>query len=810
MAKKQTGWRGWWQSLWEESVVTSVTTSTTVSETVSVAPSVAVSVAPSATVSVDPTPTSSGDSVTLFRPTGLSGLLVDEVASDTDLATHNEVIWYSNQSTLDALVGGPKNGAKEWWLSQSNWPTNDGHDNSSMQQEPGLDNLWSYRAHSCYQPDHYQNGFSGGYRIYSTAATAQDGWSWINHRKFVRTGVGNLWLGVNESQVTPMVPDSNYRLTEAYLRYAVYIEDDTLDGFNEIGCKLGGFDEFLSTACIMWYRIQQGSEKRWQLQCYWNGNGTNGYSGDLANWTGGSPSDYNAGTTSGKWSGDHGGPSDYGGVWADGSSQIYLYPETWHIIEIYLKLNSASGVRDGHRKVWFDNTLIVDHPTCEVHKYTGANPIEIAEVRNQFFQGGNDLAVTPLSIMHARTAAWCLASRRIGPPEMPPELQLDINSNSWASTWNTVGQRDNMQFASCHQHTDGRQLEFCMGQDARVAGDNTGVRWAEFTTYAAPTGGYLWANDDTNIAETDNMPSAYLPWKQWVALFGASSHASANLGTKIIDISGTPAAVFRNNDGSAEEITDYIDVTYPTGSGITSITPNTNYHEANFNPACLVNPNGTETFWFGGGQGSNFPNGTGSLIKILDDDPNYPGSGTPLRLRIFRPTGAMSPTHMRHMVRIGDWAYWGGGGVNPDSGTADLTRHNEFYRIYIPDLASNTFTQERITDGPTITKPAYMAGIENAIRFTLLCADTLRNKLILVGLQGVYRYNVPDDDGNDGTWEGPYTFGLADWADTISGGDVTTFSNWHGCVGTHRSDLRQTFFRYNRGKKWNRIKWGVR
>jgi hypothetical protein len=58
-------------------------------------------------------------------------------------------------------------------------------------------------------------------------------------------------------------------------------------------------------------------------------------------------------------------------------------------------------------------------------------------------------------------------------------------------------------------------------------------------------------------------------------------------------------------------------------------------------------------------------------------------------------------------------------------------------------------------------------------------------------------------------WSGPFTFGLSDWADTMSGGQVVG-GNWRGFIGTHRQDLGNhgmTFFRYNTSMKWNRITW---
>jgi hypothetical protein len=368
------------------------------------------------------------------------------------------------------------------------------------------------------------------------------------------------------------------------------------------------------------------------------------------------------------------------------------------------------------------------------------------------------------------------------PPE--PTLFLDINADSWDSTWNAPGQRISMEYSNAHQHTDGRQLEVSMSMHSRPPGDNTGVRWADFTATGAPTGGYLWPNDDTNITETDNLPTFYMPWKQWVGL----------VGQKIIDIA-TPAAIFRNNDSSGAAFTDRVDVF--TGPDVS-----VGMWASNYNPACLVNPGDWEkTVYFGGGYYTNYNGGYAPTMKIIDDNPSYPAtSSKPLRLRAFA-YGSYStpfPIYGRHAIRIGDWIYWGGAGVSDT-----LARFNEFYRIYGPDLELPTpvVTQETLP-----TAPVDLAMV-NSVRFSLLAGDITRKHLIYINAEGAFRYRIPADDGNDGVWEGPYSFGV-DWDSVTSDGAYDAYTGaWHGFIGTHRSDLNQTFFRYNLSKKWHRITW---
>jgi hypothetical protein len=50
-------------------------------------------------------------------------------------------------------------------------------------------------------------------------------------------------------------------------------------------------------------------------------------------------------------------------------------------------------------------------------------------------------------------------------------------------------------------------------------------------TLAQTASGYYWAENDPLIAETDNFPSIYMPWRQWVCYWNQ----------KVIDIGGGAA-----------------------------------------------------------------------------------------------------------------------------------------------------------------------------------------------------------------------------------------------------------------------------
>ena len=150
-------------------------------------------------------------------------------------------------------------------------------------------------------------------------------------------------------------------------------------------------------------------------------------------------------------------------------------------------------------------------------------------------------------------------------------------------------------------------------------------------------------------------------------------------------------------------------------------------------------------------------------------------------------------------MKIGDWIYWGGGGVSDD-----FTRGKEFYRVYVPDLVnSQKVTQERIADAP-LTNPF---GFANPLgtRFPCLAADVPRKRVIFINLEGVFVYQISADD-KGGFWSGPYN--IPNWATIVSDGDYDGVSiSWKGIIGTHRTDLNQTFFRFTNSRNWNRIRW---
>jgi hypothetical protein len=122
----------------------------------------------------------------------------------------------------------------------------------------------------------------------------------------------------------------------------------------------------------------------------------------------------------------------------------------------------------------------------------------------------------------------------------PPEFELNINMGAW---WPNSTRTD-MSYSNAHLHMNGRCIELCWAQHSRAPGDHTSVRWTDFTANGPPTLGYYWPENDPLIAETDNFPSLYMPWRQWVCYWNQ----------KVIDI-GSGTAIARNQ---AEDVRDKV------------------------------------------------------------------------------------------------------------------------------------------------------------------------------------------------------------------------------------------------------------
>jgi hypothetical protein len=366
MAKKQTGWRGWWQSLWEDSVATSVATSTTVSETVSVAPSAPVS----ETVSVDPTPTSTGDSVTMFHGSG-GTFLVDEVSLDTDLDGHPDVLWYPRWENWAAVKAGFSTWPNLYDDNPGTWPK------ISFTTAPEFGNIAVARFESYSDPD----GLNAS------------GMGIVQMQKYFNSNYKEMFTGTALGSVP---------LNDLYVRYAIMAESDVWDGMNESGMKLPGFQGRSGTITDTWMHHSSpgnvnysppynSSTQQIKLQTYFHG-------GDIQ-----------AGETFGK-------------NWLNPPSYV-LQPDTWNSIEHHWIMNSkqgdGTGNSDGLLEVWFNDELILSFPNAKFRDYFNTtDPVQIQGFHLLVYHGGQ--GHVPIVPIHYRITGVCLSRRRIGAIKVIP------------------------------------------------------------------------------------------------------------------------------------------------------------------------------------------------------------------------------------------------------------------------------------------------------------------------------------------------------------------------------------------------------
>jgi hypothetical protein len=563
-------------------------------------------------------------------------------------------------------------------------------------------------------------------------------------------------------------------ILEAWYRYALYFDPDLIPGVNQSqGVKLPGFSCYENTNDAVW------SLRLWHAPPANNQVELRGYFWDAGP---AYPEDFFAFASAPKM--------DIGAVaWLRG----------------YMKMNTFTGGvpnSDGIVRVWLGETIVHERTDIRLSNTNVVAPGRTGDVNHfwgNIFHGGS---VGPNSVIHHEFGGIQVSFD--GLPSLPGVVSkaLDLNSNSWSATWNVAGtngnQRDNMEYSNAHQDSDGRQLEFSMAQHNRIAGDNVGVRWADFTATGAPTGSYYTPNNDTEISETDNMPTLFLEWKKWCWL----------KGFKVIDITNSASPVFIHKNIVGPTSFDDIQAVTLGGSATTAMW------SSNYNPATITNWNGglTAAIYFGGGYFFNYRGADLPSMKYMDANPSFnsgqpiSSSNKPLRLRVWT-YNADAPLVARHAVKVGDWIYWGGARQQDSIGNDDFSKGNRFYRIKWSDLATQAnnlsgITQQNLPDIP--------GSLSYQTRFSLMCADIPRKRIIYINAQGAFLYHIPDDDSINGYWLGPFTWGLpgTSWGNTLSSGQGgPTGGDWHGFIGTHRSDLNCTFFRYNLGKKWNRIQW---
>ena len=383
------------------------------------------------------------------------------------------------------------------------------------------------------------------------------------------------------------------------------------------------------------------------------------------------------------------------------------------------------------------------------------------------------------------------------------------------------------EYTTIHLHTvTGTAIELMDTQHQRDPGERVGGRYTSFTSTGQPVRAFYWPSGDTLQQDTDNYPGFYLPWRQWLYV----------RSLKIWDISTTPATpIYRIRDGTAVSVpnNNIKCQAYVEPFPVAPATAAQDWENGTWNPACLVNPTGNYSICFGGGWGDR-NNDTTPLLQvprwtIIEDHPNPVGIKT-LRARIYRTGSGVQPAQIKNVSKVGDWVYWGHcarrGTAFGSLGWQQFQWPHECYRAKLSDMLNGVWTVQRITDFPTRMQPTTAsspvdqngnATDPNDIRYRhrykwpSWCADEARNRIIVPDDEGVFVYQIPQNDGPNGQWFGPFRGGLTEdqWFAQIT----QNYNWWHGMMAVHRADLNQTFFRVaycgnaTNIPRWNRIIW---
>jgi hypothetical protein len=285
-------------------------------------------------------------------------VLAQEVAKDTDLRTHPDVLWYPSFDDIAAVRA-------DWstyphLYNGNDWPK------VEFLDVPEFGTRAARFESRSLNPDTRVDG------VGSTI---------MNWRKYFNENTREMSSG----KALGSVP-----LNDLYLRYCVLLEQDILKGINEIGVKLGGFsaraDGAGAPVTIIFWHAKPDSLGRFRLT-----------------------SDYFIGETL---------IDKKTGYGADWIKDKYLMPNTWHCLEERLRLNTmnpdGTPNADAVVEAWLDDELIFSKNNFVIHHYPGPLPIEINHVHGQIYHGGLS---TPLTPIHYRVTGFVLAKRHIGAPK---------------------------------------------------------------------------------------------------------------------------------------------------------------------------------------------------------------------------------------------------------------------------------------------------------------------------------------------------------------------------------------------------------
>ena len=355
------------------------------------------------------------------------------------------------------------------------------------------------------------------------------------------------------------------------------------------------------------------------------------------------------------------------------------------------------------------------------------------------------------------------------------------------------------EYCTSHTHSvTGENMEPESTLAQQPSGDNTGIQ-----TTAPTASGQLaltdkyWTNNDPQMPGSDNWPSYYLPWRQWMWEWVF----------KIIDIvhDSSDRAIQKSMVRQSTHVRRRVGDT-PEGYArlhsfftIRAIPPPARPSARQpiawrslFNPACLVNPTGNFTVSFGSGAGptgDSAPPGTGRSSTTIRTSARMGSRCAFASGSTGMPTGSR---RNRSACRSAATRSTSGIARTGGSPAATPTRRRGQYpqywwRVKLSDLANGLWRQQQLPTSRQPITPAVFAQ-QNGRRgsWNITLADEPRKRIFLVASEGVFVWQIPQDDSANGTWFGPFTpAGMTgtQWANAITQGAFSSGYGWPGCPG---------------------------
>jgi hypothetical protein len=349
------------------------------------------------TLGVSRTKALTGSQITSARGTvtgssSTAGTIASEVANETALRSHPDILWYANTDSIEGALADMPMSADYPALTAPWTPTSLGANLNNQKRIAFMD-----------VPQYGTRAVRATSMSYNPDTRVGSGPEILTWRKWVRHGHPSNTIG---TPINHCIGTQSH--TELYARWCIMLEQEVWNDLNT-EVKLMGLDNALDNLPA---GLHVGAVMyQWQPRAPF-GHPTN------------PPGFYTKGDQGGEimldtyWYG-----ADYTQI-DGGARQVFplmqnlFKRDTWHCIEERLKLNTMNGstpVADAARQVWFDDVLVYDRQNFVLNNYlpTPTRPLELTLFWAQIYHGGADATIKPVNY---RAGQIAISTRRIGKP----------------------------------------------------------------------------------------------------------------------------------------------------------------------------------------------------------------------------------------------------------------------------------------------------------------------------------------------------------------------------------------------------------